>query len=270
MFFRKASFLAFSAFSLLLSSVQTPKTLQPPEVVPVFPRHPVCWWDEYEPEVLPFSPANAFTNGSIVLAQGPLDVVPALAQINPSVSFDLASAQLAHTAPATLELAGSHLAGPNIAGFDLPSLDEVEGVFTATLALARLLKRKTGVVWTKLAISLLILSGMLALDALQLGEPGFLVAVLHCLPAKIVFAKTHHIFCSVLCSVLQGPLLPTLVSLLDVSLLDVVHAVALDRSLASPAPYTRKKKLFKRQRLKQRVAHGTICSSRPFSSHYRR
>ncbi|KAJ7650000.1 hypothetical protein FB45DRAFT_886542, partial [Roridomyces roridus] len=168
-----------------------------------------------------------------------------------------------------------------IAGFDLASLEEVEGVFTATVALARLLKRKTGVVWTKLAISLLILSGILALDALQLGEPGFLVAVLHCLPAKIVFAKTHHIFCSVLCSVLQGPLLPTvrvLVSLLDVSLLDVVHAFAFDKSLASffistlspplsrilspmPAPYTRKKKLFKRQRLKARLTRQAATQS---------
>ncbi|KAJ7650022.1 hypothetical protein FB45DRAFT_886662, partial [Roridomyces roridus] len=167
-----------------------------------------------------------------------------------------------------------------IAGFDLASLEEVEGVFTATVALARLLKRKTGVVWTKLAISLLILSGMLALDALQFGEPGFLLAVLHCLPAEVLFAKhyslqTYRRF--VLHSSKSSPP-PILVSLLDVSLLDVVHAVALDRSLASlfilalprslrrivsprPASYTRKKKLFKRQRLKARLAREAASRS---------
>ncbi|KAJ7649983.1 hypothetical protein FB45DRAFT_1075882 [Roridomyces roridus] len=159
MFLRKLSVLAFSAFSLL-SSVHTPRTLQSAEVVPVFPWNPVCWWDDYESEVLPFTPANAFANGSIVLAQGP----------HPRPPF----------------------ASPNIAGFDLASLEEVEGMFTIIVALARFIKHKTSVVWSKLTISLLVLSGMLALDALQLGEPGFLLAVLHCLPAEILFAKPRH------------------------------------------------------------------------------
>ncbi|KAJ7650043.1 hypothetical protein FB45DRAFT_1050131 [Roridomyces roridus] len=186
MFFRKASFLAFS----LLSSVQTPKTLQPVEV----------------PEVLPFTHANAsfaLFNGSLVLAQGPLDIVPILSQIHvvrrPSVSFDLAGTD------------SSHPASPNIAGFDLASLDEVEGIFTATVALARLLKHKTGVVWSKLAISLLILSGMLAFDALQLGEPRFLFVFVQAglgqTPAKVIFAETQHRFRQLLSSILQGPLL---------------------------------------------------------------
>ncbi|KAJ7650040.1 hypothetical protein FB45DRAFT_997202 [Roridomyces roridus] len=295
MFFRKA--LPPRLLRLLPPLLRhTPRTLQPAEVVPVFPRHPVCWWDEYELEVLPFTPANAFANGSLVLAQGPLDVVPVLAQIQvlPSVSFDLASAQLVHTAPATLELAGSHLAGPNIAGFDLPSLDEVEGVFTATLALARLLRHKTGVAWTKLAISLLVLSGMLALDALQFGRARVSGGGSALSTGKDCLCKTQTQIPSSTVLHVSRSSPPRLLKLLTVVAFPSSMSPMPSRSTSpwhrffspslhrprrnispTPAPYTRKKKLFKRQRLKAysvkpQASHGATRSWMPFLLHYRR
>ncbi|KAJ7650192.1 hypothetical protein FB45DRAFT_997304 [Roridomyces roridus] len=173
------------------------------------------------------------------------------------------------------------LANFKVAGLDLDIIERAEGVFTIAFAAARFAKRRPGLMWTMLAISLLALSGILVWDGLQLGEPALLMVCLHCLAATVWFARRSRRLQSIALSFIHGPVLPILFSSVHIQPLDLVYAFASeiapllpwllpapwrDILWPPPAPSVRKKKkkLFQKQRAKARLAAANI--SPPFWS----
>ncbi|KAJ7650120.1 hypothetical protein FB45DRAFT_887028 [Roridomyces roridus] len=153
-------------------------------------------------------------------------------------------------------------------------IERAEGVFTIAFAVARFFKHRTRLAWIKLAFPLLLLGGVLVWNGLQLGEPVLLIVCLHCFAATAWFARRSRILRSSISILLDGPFLPILFSIVDAQPLDLLYAFAsvitpllpllLPRPFREllwppPAPRVRKKKkLFKKQRAKARLAAANI------------
>ncbi|KAJ7650114.1 hypothetical protein FB45DRAFT_10195 [Roridomyces roridus] len=169
MFLRKAFLAAASALSIL-SSVQTPEVVHHSPLIvaelPPVPRLPFCTINEYIPPHLAFTPVNVSYGGdNASFTRAHFALIP----------LEVPTSDVRAQIP-DLALVNSALAQVQITGLDLSSLDQAEGVLTAVVAVTRVVKRKTGVAWSTLLLSLLLLSGLLAMEV-QLGQPGLLFAV---------------------------------------------------------------------------------------------
>ncbi|KAJ7650080.1 hypothetical protein FB45DRAFT_997230 [Roridomyces roridus] len=282
-FKRPISILAVSALALWYSVVP-PKVAQHPVAAvttssPSIHQFPACPLGSYVPDSLAVCLNTNYTVpvvnvfAGLAFTQRRFDSHGTIIAV-PARPTHLARRKLARVDLNNIVLARTpfvDLANFTVAGLNLDIIERAEGVFTLAFAVARFVKRRPDLAWTKLAISLLILGGILVWDGLQLGEPTLLILFLHCLAATVWLARRSRRLQPIVLSFIHGPVLPILFSSVDIQLLDLVYALALEttpllpwllprpfRELLWPPPVPRvrkkKKQLFKRQRAKARLA----------------
>ncbi|KAJ7650144.1 hypothetical protein FB45DRAFT_887088 [Roridomyces roridus] len=285
---RPISILAVSALSMWYSVVP-PKVAQHPVVTvttssPPIPQYPGCPLGSYVPDSFAVCPNTNYTVpivnvfAGLAFTQRRFDAYGTIVAV-PAHPTHLARRKLARIDLARVDINNSGIALPSfvdlanfkVASLDLDIIERAEGVFTIAFAVARFVKRRPGITWTKLAISLLALSGLLVWDGLQLGEPALVILSLHYLVAIVWFATRSRRLQPIVLSFIHGPVLPILFSIVDAQPLDFLYAFASEtlpllpwllpgpwRDILWPPPIPRvrkkRKPLFKRQRVKARLA----------------
>ncbi|KAJ7650109.1 hypothetical protein FB45DRAFT_886952 [Roridomyces roridus] len=288
-FKRPISILAVSALAFWYSVVP-PKVAQHPVTTvttssPPIPQFPGCPLGSYVPDSLAVCHNTNYTVplvnvfAGLTFAQRRFDTHGTIVAV-PARPTHLTRGKLARIDLARVELNDRGLARTPFVDLANFKVAGAEGVFTIAFAAARFVKRRPGLAWTKLAVSLFLLSGLLVWDGLQLGEPALLMLYLPCLAATVWFARRSRRLQPIILSFIRGPVLPILLSIVDAQPLDFLYAFASEtlpllpwllpapwRDILWPPPIPRvrkkRKPLFKRQRAKARLV---MAKSPPFYS----
>ncbi|KAJ7455236.1 hypothetical protein B0H11DRAFT_248745 [Mycena galericulata] len=162
MFFRRFTLLAASALAFM-TSVHTPEVIQAPSLSVTAPplalRLPTCMMGSYHRPRLGFTPINntntTFFSDNTHTFLAPLAVPRSIIPLYPPIP-------LAHSPPRLGVI--DHLA-------DL-DFDKLDLVFAGTLTFARFIRAKTGIVWWRACLWVIVFGELVIWEGLGLGEDG--------------------------------------------------------------------------------------------------